>query len=34
MGVAEEAEMEMAGEVGMEEEVKKVQVDLLGELEA
>jgi len=34
MGVAEVAEMEMAGEVGMEEEVKKVQVDLLGELEA
>ena len=34
MGVAEVAEMEMAGEVGMEEEVKKVQVDLLEELEA
>ena len=34
MGVAEVAEMEMEGEVGMEEEVKKVQVDLLEELEA
>ena len=34
MGVAEVVGMEMEGEVGMEEEVKKVQVDLLEELEA